>query len=85
MRTQTPGSLTFPVLKKYAEDVLLVSDEQVVETMRFLLFRLKILVEPTGAVAAASALFRKLPDGIKRAGVIVSGGNVDPETLRDLL
>jgi threonine dehydratase len=44
-----------------AEDVLTVSEDEIVEAMRFLLFRLKILVEPTGAVAAAAALFGKLP------------------------
>ena len=81
MRTQTPGALTFPVVQRNAEDVLAVSEDEIVETLRFLLFRLKILVEPTGAVAAAAALFRKLPDGIERVGVVLSGGNVDPEAL----
>jgi len=81
MRTQTPGALTFPVVQKNAEDVLTVSEEEIVETLRFLLFRLKILVEPTGAVAAAAALFNKLPAGIERVGVVLSGGNVDPEAL----
>jgi threonine dehydratase len=81
MRTQTPGALTFPVLRANAEDVLLVSEDEIVETLRFLLFRLKILVEPTGAVAAAAALFGKLPPGVKTVGVVLSGGNVDPEAL----
>jgi threo-3-hydroxy-L-aspartate ammonia-lyase len=81
MRTQTPGALTFPVLRRNAEDVLTVSEEEIVETMRFLLFRLKILVEPTGAVAAAAALFGKLPKDVGSVGVVISGGNVDPEVL----
>jgi threo-3-hydroxy-L-aspartate ammonia-lyase len=81
MRTQTPGALTFPIVQRNAEDVLTVSEEEIVETLRFLLFRLKILVEPTGAVAAAAALFNKLPAGITRVGVVLSGGNVDPEAL----
>ncbi|MET0646899.1 MAG: threonine/serine dehydratase [Pyrinomonadaceae bacterium] len=81
MRTQTPGALTFPVLRRNAEDVLTVSEDEIVETMRFLLFRLKILVEPTGAVAAAAALFGKLPKEIESVGVVLSGGNVDPEAL----
>ena len=81
MRTQAPGALTFPVLLANAEDVLVVSEDEIVETMRFLLFRLKILVEPTGAVAAAAALFGKLPADVKRVGVVLSGGNVDPEAL----
>jgi threo-3-hydroxy-L-aspartate ammonia-lyase len=81
MRTQMPGAITFPVLLENAEDVLTVSEAEIIETMRFLLFRLKILVEPTGAVAAAAVLFNKLPRSIERVGVILSGGNVDPETL----
>lgn len=81
MRTQTPGALTFPVLQSNAEDVLTVSEDEILEAMRFLLFRLKMLVEPTGAVAAAAALFRKLPKDVGSVGVVVSGGNVDPDAL----
>src|ERR671928_1261637 len=81
MGTQTPGALTFPVLRRNAEDVLTVSEDEIVEAMRLILFRLKMLVEPTGAVAAAAALFGKLPRGVERVGVIISGGNVDPEAL----
>lgn len=85
MRNQQPGALTFPVLKKNAEDILTVSDAEIIEALRFLLFRLKILVEPTGAVAVAAALYGKLPPDIKRIGVIVSGGNVDPGMLASLI
>jgi threonine dehydratase len=85
MRTQTPGALTFPILQRTAEDVLTVSEDEIVQTMRFLLFRLKILVEPTGAVAAAAVLFGKLPREVERVGVVISGGNVDPETLARLM
>jgi threonine dehydratase len=49
--------------------------------VKFLLLRLKILVEPSGAVPAAAALFRKLPAGIRSLGVVLSGGNVDFEEL----
>jgi threonine dehydratase len=81
MRTQTPGALTFPILRENAEDVLTVSEDEIVEAMRFLLFRMKLLVEPTGAVAAAAVLFGKLPKGVERVGVVISGGNVDPDAL----
>jgi len=53
-------------------------------TMRFLLLRMKILVEPSGAVPAAAVLFGKLPPGLGRAGVILSGGNADYEILSTL-
>jgi threonine dehydratase len=85
MRTQSPGALTFPVLQRTAEDVLTVTEDEIIETMRFILFRLKTLVEPTGAVAAAAVLFDKLPPGIKRVGVVISGGNVDPEALARII
>jgi threonine dehydratase len=85
MRNQSPGALTFPVLRRNAEDVLTVSDQEIIEALRFLLFRLKILVEPTGAAAVAAVLFGKLPADIRRIGVILSGGNIDPQTLSSLL
>jgi threonine dehydratase len=81
MRTQTPGALTFPVLQRNAEDVLTVSEDEIVETLRLILFRMKLLVEPTGAVAAAAVLFKKLPADIRRVGVVLSGGNVDADAL----
>ena len=85
MRNQSPGSLTFPVLRRNAEDVLTVTDREIVLALRFLLFRLKMVVEPTGAVAAAAVLFGKIPADVERVGVIISGGNVDPQTLASLL
>jgi len=85
MRNQQPGALTFPVLQRNAEDVLTVTDEEIVEALRFLLFRLKILVEPTGAVAVAAVLYGKIPRDIKRIGVIISGGNIDPQMLASLI
>ena len=80
-RVQSPGALTFPFVQRNAEDVLLVSDAELVGALKFLLFRLKILVEPTGALAAAAALFGKLPADVRRVGVVISGGNVDADAL----
>jgi threonine dehydratase len=84
-RVQSPGALTFPFVQRNAEDVLLVSDAELVEAMKFLLFRLKILVEPTGALAVAAVLFNKLPANIRRIGVVISGGNVDADALARLV
>jgi len=86
IRNLSPGRLTFPVLQKNLEGILLVSDEEIVQALRFLLFRAKLLVEPTGAVPAAALLAGKLtlPKGA-RVGVLLSGGNVDPDVLADLL
>ncbi len=84
LRATRPGELTFPILQRLAEDVLLVSEDEIRGAMKFLLTRLKILTEPSGAVAAAAVLYRKLPAGISSAGVILSGGNVDFEVLQGL-
>ncbi|HBB88682.1 MAG TPA: pyridoxal-5'-phosphate-dependent protein [Blastocatellia bacterium] len=85
LRVQSPGVLTFPILQQTAEDVLTVSDEEIVETMKFILSRMKLLVEPSGAAAAAAVLSRKLPRVVKRVGVVLSGGNIDAEFLATLL
>jgi threonine dehydratase len=63
------------------EDILLVSEDEIRATVKFLLSRLKILVEPSGAVSAAAVLYGRLPAGVGSVGVILSGGNVDFETL----
>jgi threonine dehydratase len=81
LRAPAPGKLTFPVIQTNIEQILLVSEDEIRATVRFLLERMKILVEPSGAVAPAAVLFRKLPSEVKRVGVIVSGGNVDLDFL----
>jgi len=81
LRSPQPGALTFPVIERLAEGVLLVSDNEIREAVKFLLLRMKVLVEPSGAVPAAAVLFGKLPPGIGSIGVILSGGNVDFEEL----
>ena len=85
LRVQIPGKLTFPIVKELADDVLTVSDEEIIETLRFMLFRMKILVETSGATAAAAVMFKKLPADVKRVGVVLSGGNIDPDLLEKLI
>ena len=85
LRVQIPGKLTFPIVQKLADDVLTVSDEEIIETLRFMLFRMKILVETSGATAAAAVMFKKLPADVRRVGVILSGGNIDPDLLHSVI
>ncbi|HEY6230288.1 MAG TPA: threonine/serine dehydratase [Pyrinomonadaceae bacterium] len=85
LRVQSPGALTFPILQKTAEDVLLVSDQEIIETIKFFLFRMKLLVEPSGAAAAAAVFAGKLPADTKRVGVVISGGNIDSDLLSQFL
>jgi threonine dehydratase len=77
LQTPAPGRLTFPIVRQLVEDILLVSDEQIVETMRFIIERMKLLVEPSGAAAAAAAHHGRFDFSGKRVGVVLSGGNVD--------
>ncbi|MFQ5576666.1 MAG: pyridoxal-phosphate dependent enzyme, partial [Anaerolineae bacterium] len=85
MRTQQPGELTFPLVRALVEQILLVSEAEVIAALKLLLLRLKILAEPTGAVAPAAVLQRRVGPPGSRVGVIISGGNVDAEVLADLL
>jgi threonine dehydratase len=85
LRVQIPGKLTFPIVQQLADDVLTVSDEEIIETLRFMLFRMKILVETSGVTAAAAVMFHKLPADVKRVGVILSGGNIDPDLLQSVI
>jgi len=79
------GDYTFPVIQQLVDDVITVSDQQLIETMRFFAERMKLIVEPTGCLAAAAGLQGVLPVRGKRVGVIVSGGNVDLARFGDLL
>jgi threonine dehydratase len=81
LRSPTPGKLTFPIIQRHVEEILLVTEAEIRATMRFIMERMKIVVEPSGAVAAAAVLFNKLPAEIQSAGVVISGGNVDMESL----
>jgi threonine dehydratase len=85
LRVQSPGTLTFPILQETAEEVLTVSDDQIIEMIKIFLFRMKLLVEPSGAAAAAAVLAGKLPADAKRVGVVVSGGNIDEALLSQFL
>jgi threonine dehydratase len=86
IRLTTPGALTFPIVKERLTDIALVSDDEVRAAVRFLALRAHLVTEPTGAVGAAAVLSGRLPlRRGARVGVILSGGNVDPELLVDIL
>ena len=85
LRTTCVGAHNFPILQALVEDVLTVTEEEIVETARLLMAELRVVVEPSGAVAAAAALSGKLPAGLTRIGVTLSGGNAEPGFLRGLL
>jgi threonine ammonia-lyase medium form len=86
IRTTSLGVITFEIMRKLVDEIVLVTDADVVEAMRFMLLRMKLLTEPTGAVSVAALMARKVV-GVagKRAGVIVSGGNADPAMVSRIL
>jgi threonine dehydratase len=77
LRVTSPGQLTFPVIQNFVRAVLLVSDAEMVETLSWMLERMKLLVEPSGVAAAAAVRHRKADFTGRRVGVILSGGNMD--------
>jgi threo-3-hydroxy-L-aspartate ammonia-lyase len=77
LRVQTPGELTWPVLRRHVSRVALVSDDELLDAMAFALRELRLVLEPAGAAGLAAAL----REGRGRCGVLLSGGNVEPELL----
>jgi len=75
--TQSLGNYTFPIIKRYAHDILTVSDDKLIAAMQFFAERMKMVVEPTGCLGAAAVLREVVPVRGMRVGVILSGGNVD--------
>jgi threonine dehydratase len=76
-RTQSLGAITFPLVLRHVHDIITVSDAQIVEAMRFLWERMKLVVEPTGALATAGVLSGQVDVRGARVGIVLSGGNVD--------
>jgi threo-3-hydroxy-L-aspartate ammonia-lyase len=76
-QTQFVGQLTFPVSQELVDDILTVSDAQLIEAMRFAASRMKMVIEPTGALAMAAAMQGVVDVKGQRVGVIISGGNID--------
>jgi threonine dehydratase len=79
------GALNFAIIKSLVDDILTVTDAQLIDAMRFLAERMKIIVEPTGCLAAAAAFEGLHLVSGKRVGVILSGGNVDLATFSRLI
>lgn len=79
------GEHNFPILQRAVDRVVTVSDAQLVETMRFLAERMKLIVEPTGCLAAAAILQGVVSAEGKRVGIVLSGGNVDLKTFAALV
>ena len=84
-QTQSAGNITFPLIQRHVDGIVTATDAQLIEGMKFFAERMKMLVEPTGALSFAAARHAGLPIAGKRVGVIVSGGNVDLHRFADLI
>jgi threonine dehydratase len=84
---QTPlvGELTFEIIRRHVDDILTVTDDQLVEAMRFYAERMKMVVEPTGCLSLAAACHAGLDLQGRRVGIVISGGNVDLPRFAQLL
>ena len=85
LQTQSPGTITFPIIQRHARGIATVEDEQLCAAMRFAFERLKLVLEPSGAASLAAVLFGRIDVRGQAVGVILSGGNVDPERYASLL
>ncbi len=85
LRSTAPGKLTFPILKDHLEAVALVSEDDIRFAVRWLATKVHLVVEPSGAVPVAAILKGKLPPDVRRIGVILSGGNMEPAQLAAIL
>jgi threonine dehydratase len=79
------GEHNFEVIRRRVDDIVTVTDAQLVETMKFFAERMKMVVEPTGCLGAAAALCGVVPVAGKRVGVLISGGNVDLSRFSELV
>ena len=79
------GELTFEIIRRHVDDILTVTDEQLVEAMRFYAERMKMVVEPTGCLTLAAACHAGLDLRGQRVGIVISGGNVDLPRFAQLL
>jgi threonine dehydratase len=86
LETPCPGELTFPILKAHVADVAVVTDAEVAEAVRYAFSVLKLVVEPGGSAGLAALLAGKVQtDGVQTLGLVLSGGNVDPELFGRIL
>jgi threo-3-hydroxy-L-aspartate ammonia-lyase len=81
----TPGAITFPLNQRLVDAIALVSDEEIIDAMRFAFERLKIVLEPSGATGLAALMAGHLEGLPRRIGIIASGGNVDAQRFAELI
>lgn len=85
LRTSQPGDVTFPVVMKYIDAIVLVSEDEIRQAMSFTMERMKQLIEPSSATTIAAAMFNKLNMQGKNIVPVISGGNVDIDRVQEFM
>ena len=85
LRSNKPGNLAFSIVKEYVKNVLLVAENDILKALKILLMEDKFLAEPSGAVSLAALLSGKFADKKKNVAIVISGGNVDLEKIKEIL
>jgi threonine dehydratase len=83
-RTPSLGKVTFPLIREYVDDMVTVSEEAIIGAVNFLFYRMKLVVEPSGALGVAALLSGAVKPGAQ-VGIIISGGNIDGNTMNQIL
>lgn len=84
VRTHSLGNLTFPLIQQYVDDMVCVTEKSIIEAVNFLFFRMKLVVEPAGALGVA-ALLSQAVRATGSIGIVISGGNIDGKTMGEIL
>ncbi|HZB02859.1 MAG TPA: pyridoxal-phosphate dependent enzyme, partial [Actinomycetota bacterium] len=84
LQAHIPGELTFELNRRLVDEIVTVTDDQILEAMRFLFERMKLVVEPSGAVGVAALMARRIPR-VEDVGVILSGGNISAKRFAGLI
>ncbi len=85
LRSNQPGNLAFEIVNKYVDDILLINDDDIINAFKVLLLEDKLLAEPSGLVALAPLISGKIPNTGENIVVIISGGNIDVENIKQYL
>jgi threonine dehydratase len=85
LRIPMPGRITFPIIQQTVHDIITVSESEIVMGTRYVVERLKQVIEPSAGTGPGAVLAGKIPAGIKRLGVILCGGNIEPLVLATIM
>ncbi len=84
LRITTPGRITFPLVQQHVEAIITVSEAEIAAGTRYIMAYLKQVIEPSAGTGPGALLAGKLPSGVRKLGVILCGGNIEPQVLAEL-